>query len=194
MPISAGLMCEVWRGHSRRDLDWIILKCLEKDRTRRYETANCPGDGFAPLPAPGTGVGRPAWRRLSYLANLFADIRVPVVAAAVTALALLAAVVGVSLALNEAPESSARRPSWPRSRPPSGPTNWNKVARVQSSLLGELDPERIGYALLQDMTVSAEQAEAEGSLPPAESENLRLALENVVRYIQSDRCCPPNAR
>lgn len=22
------------------DLDWIILKCLEKDRTRRYETAN----------------------------------------------------------------------------------------------------------------------------------------------------------
>ncbi len=24
----------------RGDLDWIILKCLEKDRTRRYETAN----------------------------------------------------------------------------------------------------------------------------------------------------------
>jgi serine/threonine protein kinase len=24
----------------RGDLDWIIMKCLEKDRTRRYETAN----------------------------------------------------------------------------------------------------------------------------------------------------------
>ena len=24
----------------RGDLDWIVLKCLEKDRTRRYETAN----------------------------------------------------------------------------------------------------------------------------------------------------------
>ena len=24
----------------RRDLDWIVMKCLEKDRTRRYETAN----------------------------------------------------------------------------------------------------------------------------------------------------------
>lgn len=23
-----------------RDLDWIVLKCLEKDRTRRYATAN----------------------------------------------------------------------------------------------------------------------------------------------------------
>ena len=27
----------------RGDLDWIVMKCLEKDRTRRYETAN----GFA---------------------------------------------------------------------------------------------------------------------------------------------------
>ncbi len=28
----------------RGDLDWIVMKCLEKDRTRRYETAN----GLAP--------------------------------------------------------------------------------------------------------------------------------------------------
>jgi serine/threonine protein kinase/tetratricopeptide (TPR) repeat protein len=26
--------------HLRGDLDWIVMKCLEKDRTRRYETAN----------------------------------------------------------------------------------------------------------------------------------------------------------
>src|SRR6185295_16688444 len=24
----------------RGDLDWLVMKCLEKDRTRRYETAN----------------------------------------------------------------------------------------------------------------------------------------------------------
>jgi eukaryotic-like serine/threonine-protein kinase len=34
-----------WHGANRRskiekDLDWIVMKCLEKDRTRRYETAN----------------------------------------------------------------------------------------------------------------------------------------------------------
>src|SRR5439155_15683726 len=28
------------RGLVRGDLDWIVMKCLEKDRTRRYETAN----------------------------------------------------------------------------------------------------------------------------------------------------------
>src|ERR1035441_8089505 len=27
-------------GLVRGDLDWIVMKCLEKDRTRRYETAN----------------------------------------------------------------------------------------------------------------------------------------------------------
>jgi tetratricopeptide (TPR) repeat protein len=28
----------------RGDLDWIVMKCLEKDRTRRYETANAVAD------------------------------------------------------------------------------------------------------------------------------------------------------
>jgi hypothetical protein len=27
----------------RRELDWIVMKALEKDRTRRYETASGPG-------------------------------------------------------------------------------------------------------------------------------------------------------
>src|SRR3989442_8952365 len=28
------------RSEIDQDLDWIVMKCLEKDRTRRYETAN----------------------------------------------------------------------------------------------------------------------------------------------------------
>jgi eukaryotic-like serine/threonine-protein kinase len=31
---------ELLRKAIRGDLDWIVMKCLEKDRTRRYETAN----------------------------------------------------------------------------------------------------------------------------------------------------------
>jgi tetratricopeptide (TPR) repeat protein/tRNA A-37 threonylcarbamoyl transferase component Bud32 len=31
---------DVPRSAIDRDLDWIVMKCLEKDRTRRYETAN----------------------------------------------------------------------------------------------------------------------------------------------------------
>ena len=40
----------------RGDLDWIVMKCLEKDRTRRYETANGPRRTF---PAPTTNPSRP---------------------------------------------------------------------------------------------------------------------------------------
>jgi len=31
-------------GELRRDLDWVLLKCLEKERMRRYETAAAVGD------------------------------------------------------------------------------------------------------------------------------------------------------
>src|SRR5579859_2964378 len=34
--LEAPKLANVLRG----DLDWIVMKCLEKDRTRRYETAN----------------------------------------------------------------------------------------------------------------------------------------------------------
>ena len=29
-------LCRIVRG----DLDWVVMKAMEKDRTRRYETAN----------------------------------------------------------------------------------------------------------------------------------------------------------
>ena len=34
----------------RGDLDWIVMKCLEKDRTRRYETANAACGGYRATP------------------------------------------------------------------------------------------------------------------------------------------------
>ena len=36
----------------RGDLDWIVMKCLQKDRARRYETRRCPRDGRATASAP----------------------------------------------------------------------------------------------------------------------------------------------
>ena len=37
------------------DLDWIVMKCLEKDRTRRYETANGLAHGHPAAPARRSG-------------------------------------------------------------------------------------------------------------------------------------------
>jgi WD40 repeat protein/serine/threonine protein kinase len=46
-PEAASTVATQWRTEPRRlaqslrgDLDWIVMKCLEKDRTRRYETAS----------------------------------------------------------------------------------------------------------------------------------------------------------
>src|SRR5262249_52274692 len=36
LPLEPGKMANLPRG----ELDWIVLKCLEKERSRRYETAN----------------------------------------------------------------------------------------------------------------------------------------------------------
>ena len=41
----------------RGDLDWIVMKCLEKDRTRRYETASAPGARHRALPERRAGGG-----------------------------------------------------------------------------------------------------------------------------------------
>ena len=38
--IEAGVKAKVALAAVRGDLDWIAMKCLEKNRTRRYETAN----------------------------------------------------------------------------------------------------------------------------------------------------------
>ena len=44
----------------RGELDWIVMKCLEKDRTRRYETANGLAARPAAPPRPRAGGGRAA--------------------------------------------------------------------------------------------------------------------------------------
>jgi serine/threonine protein kinase len=88
-------------GLLRSELDWVVMKALEKDRTRRYETAN----GFAadvqrylagePVQAhpPST------WYRLGKFVR---RNRVQVTAAGLVLAALLVGVVGTTLGLLEA--------------------------------------------------------------------------------------------
>ena len=45
------------RGQLRGDLDWIVMKALEKDRTRRYETANALAVDMRAAPGGRAGDG-----------------------------------------------------------------------------------------------------------------------------------------
>ena len=163
------------------DLDWIIMKCLEKDRARRYETSNALAMDLRrylrhePVLAGPPGA---AYR----IGKFIRRHRVPMAAASGITLALLAGVVGTGLALNEAQQQRAAAEQ-ARAESTQRALELERVAEFQSSLLGELNPERIGQALLRDMTVHLEQAVAEQDLPPGQRENLRRSFESVSRHI-----------
>jgi len=79
----------------RGDLDWVVMKCLEKDRTRRYETANgLAADVLRHLHDEPVTAGPPS---ATYKLRKFVRRhRVPVIAASVVLTALVAGVVGTS--------------------------------------------------------------------------------------------------
>ncbi len=85
----------------RGDLDWIVMKALEKDRTRRYETANGLGADILRHLASEPVLAAPPSR--SYRARKFVrKHRAGVVAASLVLLALVAGVMGTTLGLIEA--------------------------------------------------------------------------------------------
>ena len=88
-------------GTLKRDLDWVAMKCLEKDRERRYDTANALAmelrryiDGQPVLAGPPSATYR--------LGKFVRRNKAGVVAAALVGAALLAGLVGTSAGLVEA--------------------------------------------------------------------------------------------
>ena len=85
----------------RGDLDWIVMKALEKDRTRRYESAS----GFARdierhLEGDPVEAGPPS--TVYRLRKLARKHRAGLITAAVVLLCLIAGIAGTTLGLFEA--------------------------------------------------------------------------------------------
>jgi eukaryotic-like serine/threonine-protein kinase len=82
----------------RGELDWIVMKCLEKDRSRRYETANGLSMDIQRYLADEPVVAGPP--SATYRMRKFVRRNKPqVIAASLVLLALLAGIVGTSLGL-----------------------------------------------------------------------------------------------
>jgi len=86
------------RRRLRGELDWIVMKCLEKDRKRRYETANgLVRDIQRYLRREPVEAGPPS---AAYkLRKMLARNKTPVVAAALVLLALVGGIVGTTWGL-----------------------------------------------------------------------------------------------
>ncbi len=94
-------------GRLRGELDWIVMKALEKDRTRRYETAAAFGlDVQRHLRGEAVHAAPPS--RTYRLRTFVRRNRTLVVAAVAVALALVLGVIGTSLALVRAVEAQER--------------------------------------------------------------------------------------
>ena len=85
----------------RGELDWVVMKALEKDRNRRYETVNGLGRDIGRYLANEVVEARPPSR--GYLiAKFVLRHKVQVIAASLVASALVAGAVGTSLGMFEA--------------------------------------------------------------------------------------------
>lgn len=90
----------------RGELDWVVMKCLEKQRDRRYETANGLARDIQRFLADETVEARPpsaAYR----CAKFFKRNKGPVIAATLVMFAVLAGMVGTAIGLVRA--ETARR-------------------------------------------------------------------------------------
>ena len=82
----------------RGELDWIVMKCLEKDRTRRYDTANGLAREIQRYLADEPVEARPPSRRYR-LGKFLRRNQGPVLATALVFLALVGGIIGTTLGL-----------------------------------------------------------------------------------------------
>lgn len=99
----------------RGELDWVVMKCLEKQRERRYETANGLARDIQRYRADEAVEARPP--SAGYRLQKFVKRnKGQVIAASLLLLALVAGIIGTSWGLVEAKRQGPRRPNEPRAR------------------------------------------------------------------------------
>jgi len=147
------------RGESRKlvktirgELDWIVMKAIEKDRTRRYETANALAmdvrrylAGEAVLAAPPSAVYR--------LRKFVRRNKGTVAAGSLIAAALLVGIAGFAWQAHIARERA---------------DELEQVSKFQAAMLSQVDPTAAGKLLSDDVQNKFAAALAKAGVPAAE--------------------------
>ena len=157
----------------RGDLDWIVMKALEKDRARRYETASdlaadiqrhVQGQAVVAAPPSASYRVRKFVRRhrgaVTAMASLALSLVVGVVAFAWQA-SIAAAERNEAIVARNA-EAAQRQLADERS------TQLAQVARFQERMLGQLDATATGLRLMQDLQQRHAAALLASAVPAAE--------------------------
>jgi len=126
----------------RGDLDWIVMRCLEKDRARRYETAS----GLAldvKRHLQGEPVEAAPPSRLYQARKFIRRHRGPVTTGVLVAAALLTGIAGTTVFAMR--EQAARAAAEQRR------VEIEQVADFQAGMLRGLVPPRVGLRLMEDL-------------------------------------------
>ena len=127
-----------WSQRLRGDLDWIVMKALEKDRTRRYATPSAFADDVARFLRNEAVLAAPP--SAGYRLRKFVARRRAAVAVSVLLLGtLLAGVVGTGIGLVRAREERDRAEAAGRLQ--------QRIAEFQGDMLAGLDPVAMGAGL-----------------------------------------------
>ncbi len=140
----------------RGDLDWIVMRCLEKDRIRRYETATAlAADVRRHLNHEPVLAGPPS---AAYRVRKFVRRnRGPVLAAGLVTLALLVGLIGTAtFALREAwqrklAEQNEQKAIDNEALALKRADETKQVADFQASMLSGIDAEQMGRTILREL-------------------------------------------
>jgi eukaryotic-like serine/threonine-protein kinase len=178
--VEPGRLSSILKG----DLDWIVMKCLEKDRQRRYDTANGLGmdiqrhlAGDAVLAAPPSRVYR---LRKSIRRN-----KAAFTAAAVVGVALLLGVVGTSWGMANALQQReiARGAQRAESQQRQDAERAREAEAAQRLLAQESERRAIDAAARAQREAERAEAEAQLALEAQAREQARAEeLEQVAEF------------
>ncbi len=155
----------------RGDLDWILIKTLEKDRDRRYQTANSLAvDLRRHLDNKPVEAGPPsaAYRFRKFVRRN----RAGVAAASVAALSLMvAAAVSVWFALSEADQRAIAE---------ERAVELEAVVDFQSRTLRDVNPATMGRSIIANLRQSAASSLLAEEIEPAHQAELLAAFDRAI--------------
>jgi serine/threonine protein kinase len=156
-------------GMLRGELDWIVMKAIEKDRARRYETANALAtdlrrylSGEAVLAAPPGATYR--------LQKFVRRHKATVAAGAMVTTALVVGIVGFA---------------WQARIAKARADELEQVSKFQEAMLGQVDPTKAGELLSSDVQAKFAAALVRQGMPEPERAAQIAAFGNLWKLVNT---------
>ncbi|MBI4718824.1 MAG: serine/threonine protein kinase [Planctomycetes bacterium] len=169
----------------RGDLDWIVMKCLEKDRRRRYATASALAEDVGRYLMDQPVLAMPPGRFYT-MRKFVRRHRAPVVAAGLVAATLLVASgATLAFALSATRQRLAAEAALARAEKAEGDARarageLEQVARFQQEQLSGIEPQSMGLKLRAGLLANARATAGRLKLAPEEAEARENQLAGLI--------------